>query len=808
MSSDFRSAIRGLFKNPGFTLVALLTLTIGIGANTAIFSVVNGVLLRPLPFHEPERIVRVVTATTDEARGNHSAGDFMDLRHEQQALQALAGYRSLLFTASARTGDAAQLAGAYVTAEFFDVLGVQASHGRAFSAALDVKPSEPRVVLSQKAWRQIYGERTDVVGEPLRVNGQPFTLVGVMPAQVAWPAGADIWVLSDKEVPPSPLDLPQEAASREVRYFDAIARLAPGVTLSQAQQDLSRVASLIAQRSPSTATRRDIRAYDLREDIVGDVRFGLLVLQAAVGLVLIIACANISSLLIARASGRRREMAIRAALGAGRGRLVRQLLTESAVLGIAGGAAGLLAGAWMIGLLTRSLPGDVPRAESIGLDRVVALAAVATSIVTGLLFGVIPALQASQTKAHAALKAGGDRGSTSGGRALGRSAMVIAEVALTLVLLAGAGLLLNSLLRLQRVDSGMRPEHATVVALMLPQSRYPTAASQTAVYRQLIEGLGTRTGVQAVGVGFPGPLRGGNASGSFTIENRDASTASNRPFAHLGSVSGGFFTAMGIPLVAGRTFRDADGPDAPPVAIASATLARKYWPGEDPIGKRLRFDDDPKTPWSTIVGVVGDVRQLGLQQDPPPILYMPYQQFPLPFTNISIRSSLPSGDISALVRAQLTAIDPNLPPGDLDTLQGLIDTSIAQPRFRTMLVGSFAVMALLLAAVGVYGLVSYSVAQRTREIGIRVALGARPRQVLGHIMREGVTLAAAGIGLGLLGAVLAARAISTFLFGIPATDPLTLTSVAVLLLAVAALATYIPSRRALGVDPVTALRSD
>jgi putative ABC transport system permease protein len=614
-------------------------------------------------------------------------------------------------------------------------------------------------------------------------------------------------VLSDTEVPPSPVDIQQESAAREVRYFEAIGRLKKGVSLARAQQDLSRVSTLLQPRHRAGAAPRDIRLFDLREDIVGDVRFGLLVLQAAVGLVLLIACANVSSLLIARASGRRRELAVRAALGAGRGRLVRQLLTESVVLGITGGLAGLLLGAWMIGVLTRVLPTTVPRADAISLDRVVALVTILTALGTGLLFGVLPALHASSTDALAALKQGGARGGTGRMRTLGRSALVVAQVALTLVLLAGAGLLLNSLLRLQRVDSGFQPAQATTIGLMMPQSRYPTAASRIDVYRRLLEGLASRPGIQAVGIGFPGPLRGSNASGSFTIEAREA-PAHDQPFANLGAVSSGFFAAMGIPITAGRTFADSDGADAPRVAIASAALVRKYWPGEDPIGKRLRFDDDPATPWSTIVGVAGDVRQLGLHVDPPPILYMPYQQFALPFTNVSIRSDAPTGTIASLVRAELAAIDPDLPPGPAFALQDLLDRSMAQPRFQTLLLGAFALVALVLAAVGVYGLISHSVAQRTREIGIRVALGAQPTHVLGQIMREGVTLALVGIGLGLFGALAATRAISTFLFDVRSSDPLTFAVVAAILLAVACIASYVPSRRALRVDPITALRVD
>jgi putative ABC transport system permease protein len=808
MLNDLRYAVRTLVKNPGFTVVAVITLALGIGANTAIFSVVNAVLLRPLPFSEPDRIVSVRTSTADEPRSNHSAGDFIDLRREQQSLQALAGYRVVPFTVASRTGEASLLVGAFVTAEFFDVLGVPAAIGRRFSGAEDTAAGERRVVLGRRAWKQLYGERAEAVGQPLRVNGQAHTLLGVLPLQAEWPAGADIWVLSEREVPPSPVDLPQEKADRDVRYFEAIARLKSGVTLAQAQQDVSRVATLLQARGAPTAARRDIRLFDLRENIVGDVRFGLLVLQAAVGLVLLIACANVSSLLIARASGRRRELAIRAALGAGRARLVRQLLTESVLLGITGGLVGLLVGAWMIGLLTRVLPNTVPRADAISLDRVVALVTILAALGTGVLFGVLPALQASHTQAQAALKRGGDRGGTSSVRTLGRSALVVAQVALTLVLLAGAGLLLNSLLRLQRVESGLQPENVTVAALVIPQSRYPTAASQIEVYRRLLEGVGARAGILAVGVGFPGPLRGGNASGTFTIEGRRTAHPSDQAFANLGSVSGGFFRAMGIPLVAGRTFADSDGAGAAPVAIASAAMARQYWPGENPIGKRLRFDDDPKAPWATVVGIVGDVRQLGLDQDAPPILYMPYQQFPLPFTNLSIRSTATAGAIASLIRAELAAIDPDLPPGDVRPLQAVLDGSIAQPRFRAMLLTAFALVALLLATVGVYGLVSYSVVQRTREIGIRMALGARPTQVLGQIMREGLLLAVAGVALGLLGALLAARVLATFLFGVGAADPLTFGAVALLLLAVACLATYVPSRRALQVDPVSALRGD
>jgi predicted permease len=804
--NDLRYALRALLKNPGFATIAIVTLALGIGANTAIFSVVNGVLLRPLAFRDADRIVRVWTSTADERRSNHAVGDFLDLQRENQSLASLAGYRLNLFSATVRPGEPVQLEGAYVTIEFFDVLGVPAALGRTFSRGSDATSGERLVVLSREAWQQLYGGAADAVGQRLRVNSEPHTVVGVMPAQAEWPEDARIWVLSQKEVPPSPLDSPERPDERDVRYFDAIARLEQGVSFEQARQDMKRMGAVIQKRREATAQQRSIEIVPLREEIVGDVRFGLLVMQAAVGLVLLIACANVSSLLIARATGRRRELAVRAAMGAGRARLVRQLLTESLALGGIGGLCGLLLGAWLIAFLTGVLPEGVPRSEEIGLDKTVALSTFLTALATGVLFGVMPAVQASRADAVAALKRGGERGSS--GRARARSALVVAEVALTLVLLVGAGLLLNSFLRLQRVESGLRPENVTVVGLVIPQSRYTTGAAQSEMYRRLIEGLTRRGDVQAAGVGFPGPLRGSNAAGVFFIEGRSSENPADRPFANLGSVSGGYFAAMGIPLLAGRTFADSDRLDAPDVGIASAALARKYWPGENALGKRVRFESDPNAPWRTIVGIVGDVRQLGLDQDAPAILYIPYQQFPLPFTNVAVRSTAPSDSVASLIRAQLTHIDPELPPGEAVTLQGVIDRSVAQPRFRTLVISAFAVIALMLAAVGVFGLISYSVTQRKREIGIRIALGAAPRQVLRPMVLEGITLAGAGVGIGLVGAFLFARVIASFLYEVQATDPVTFVGVASVLLAVASLATYIPARRALRVDPISALRAE
>jgi putative ABC transport system permease protein len=694
-----------------------------------------------------------------------------------------------------------------VTANFFDVLGTPPALGRTFSGETNAGGGERLVVISDDAWEKLFARDRNAVGRRLRVNGEPSTVVAVMPKGFEWPDGAGLWLLARKPVPPSPLDIKEAdpLTNRDARYFEAIGRLKPGASLAQAQQDLHAIALTLRRDHPAEDDGLDVRLTAIREDLVGDVRGALLVIQGAVGLVLLIACANVSSLLIARGTGRRRELTIRTALGASRAALVRQLLAESLLLGIAGGTLGLLATSWLVRGIVRLLPGGVPRADEIRIDVTVMAVTIAASIAASVLFGILPALQASRVDAAQALKQTGDRGSA---RSRGRAILVAGEIALTLVLLAGAGLLGNSFVRLRSVDPGFVVAHATVGALMLPQARYPKGEDQTRLYHALLERLATRPELQACAVGFPGPLRGNNARGEFQLEGTSIASRNDRPYANLAAVSGGYFAAMGIPLIAGRTFDDRDISETAPVGIVSATFAKKYWPGQNPIGKRLRFEDDPKAPWMSIVGVAADTRQLGLSEPPPPLLYVPHQIFSLPFTTVTVRSALPHPAVASLLNAQLAAVDPDLAFYHLVPLETDVRSSLDEARFRTVAIGVFALLALVLAAVGVYGLISYTVMQRTREIGIRVALGASPGQVLAAVGRDGLIPALAGTAAGLAGAAAATRALSAFLYGVGSWDPATFSGVAVLLLIVAGAATYVPSRRALRVDPVAALRTE
>ncbi|MEO5897425.1 MAG: ABC transporter permease [Vicinamibacterales bacterium] len=804
-----KQALRSLAKTPGFTIVALVTLTLGIGANTAIFSVVNGVLLRPLPYPAADRIVQVWSTSTFEPRGAQAAPDFLELQRGNRTLERLAGYREDALNISVTGSDPVRETGALVTLDYFDVLATPAAFGRTFSRAADSRSNEPLAVISYKTWLKSMASDPGAVGRRLRINGIPHTVVGIMPDSFDYPEGARAWLLSPKPVPLPPMDITGDLLdARAVRYFFAIGRLKPGATIGQAQQDLAAIAADAAKRLPETNAGTGVLVQGLHERIVGDVQQALLILFGAVGVVLLIACANVASLLLARASGRQRELGIRAALGASRGRLVRQLAGESLLLAVGGGALGLLTAGWAVALLIAIIPEGVPRVEQIGIDARVAAASILISLLSALLFGLVPSLQASRADASSVLRESGDRASTAGRkRARTRAALVIVEIALTLVLLVSAGLLVNSFLRLQNIESGFAADQVTLVGFPLPQGRYPDGKRQAAFYQQLLDRLARRGEIQIAAMTFPSPLEGQNASGSFEVEGHPAANRNQRSRAALSSISPDYLKTMGIPLLTGRHFTEHDHDPAPAVIIINAAMARKYWPGENAIGKRIRFDET-KDQWMTIVGICADSRNMGLDSDPGPLLYMPYPYFTLPFMTLVARSPGGVAAVASAVRAEVHALDPELPIDSARPMNEVVSTSVAEPRFRTMLLGGFAVTALVLAAVGVYGLISFSVAQRTREIGIRVALGARPAQVMAPIVREGMTLAAIGVGLGLVGAVFATRLLSTLLFGVKPNDPLTFGGVAALMFGVALLASYLPSRRALRVDPLTALRTD
>ena len=804
-----RNSIRSLAADPGFTIVAVLTIALGIAANTAIFSVVDAVLLQPLPYPTAGRIVQLWTTTPEEPKGSHNAPDFLEFQRAG-VLTPLAGYREDALTIAPSGSEPVRVTGALVTADYFDVFGTVATRGRTFSRAADDGNTEPVAVLSEKVWRDTLASDPAIVGRRLRINGVPHTVVGVMPASFDYPLGARAWILSKLPVPPAPMDVSGDLLEeRSIHYFLAVGRLKPDGSITQAAAHLRAVADGIARREPKTNAGRGVRLEPLHERIVGDVRQALLVLFGAVGVVLMIACANVASLLLARASRRQREIAIRVALGASRGRIIRQLLAESFVLAGAGGVLGLLVGSWAVPLLVSMIPEGVPRVEDVTLDWRVAMAACALSLGSGLFVGLLPSMQASRTDGFVTrLKESGDR-STSGGRrrARTRAVLVVSELALTLVLLVTAGLLANSFLRLARVDPGFDADGVTLVEMPLPQAKYSDAKKQAAFYEQLLDGLQSRGEIARAAVAFPNPLQGGNASASFTIEGRPAATRAERPRANIASISPEYFRALGIAMLSGRHFTNQDRDPAPASIIVNAAFARQYFPGEGAVGKRLRFGETDKD-WMTIVGIAADSHNLGLETAPEPLLYIPYQYFVLPFMSVVAESAGGVPAVASAVRAEVHRLDPDLPIDSVQPLRDVVRDSVSEPRFRTLLLSVFALTALVLAAIGVYGLISYSVAQRTREIGIRVALGARPAQVIAPIVREGMTLAIVGVALGLAASLAATRIIATFLFGIEPTDPLTFTAIALLLLGVALLASYLPSRRALKVDPLTALRAE
>ena len=804
---DVRYALRSLARAPGFTLVALATLALGIGGTTAIFSVVDGILLRPLPYPEPAAIVRVVNSTAADREGSgFSAADYLDYRNSHRSFAAIAGFRQDVVDL---TGGAepVRLTALETTAAFFDVFGVPALYGRVYTAAVD-SPRGPRIaVVSEGMWKQHLGSDTGVVGRTIRLNGLPMTVVGVMPAMFAHPPNPDLWVLAPQEVPTSPVAIEGDAlADREVQYFEVVARLRPEVTLVQANDDLRTIGERLSREHSTTNERESAGAIPFHESLVGNMRTALLVLLGAVGFVLLIACANVASLLLARGAARRREFAVRTALGAARGRLVRQLLTESLVLAAAGGALGLLVAYWGVAVLLALAPESIPRLADVRVDPRVTLFAAAASVCVGLLFGIVPAFHGARGEVTAALKDGGRTGTA---RTRMQNVLVIGEVALALVLLIGAGLMLASFARLRAVDPGFTVRNLVVVGVPLPQARYDNLA-QRRFYSQLFERLREDPTTARSALVFPTPFGGANASGGYTVEGAPPQSRADRTVAQLGSVSPGYFQTMGIALLRGRDVALTDTDDRPNVAVINQTMADRDWPGGDPIGKRVAIGGDPADPqsWITVVGVVADSKRADLQAGPQPALYLPHGQFTLPYMGVVVRSDAGETAIASAVRAAVQTLDTELPIEEVETVDRILERVTGQPRFRAFLIASFAGAALLLAGVGLYGLISYTVAQRAPEIGVRLALGATPAQVGRQVLGQGMGLAATGVALGLGAAVAATRLLDGLLYSISATDPRLYAALAALLLLIAALACYVPARRAMRVDPMTALRAE
>jgi len=804
LRQDAGFAARLLRRAPGFTLVAVLTLALGIGANTAIFSVVDQVLLRPLPYPEADRLFRLFSESEGAPQSPYSGPDYLDLRESARSFSHLAAAFPKSITLTGQ-GDPVRLDGESVSPDFFEVFGVRPEVGRTFAGA---SPGERLVVLGGDFWRSRFDADPGVVGRVLTLNGEPHTVVGVMPAGFNPLTGSDAWTLQKRDVPDSPFGAGAER-ERGASYLAVVGRLRPGVEPAAARAELTALQRRLAEEYPGTNANRTLSMVPWREVVVGDGGRPLLLLLGAVGFVLLIACANLANLLLARANSRQREVTIRAALGADRGRLVRQFLTESVLIGVLGGAVGVGVAWFAVRPLEALRPQEAHQLGEASLDVRVLAFALLLSLLSGVVFGLAPALQAGRLELGSSLRGGG-RGSSAGReRARAQSLLVVAQVALSLVLLVGAGLMVRSLLRLTGVDPGFRTERVIAVGLPLPLPQYAEEHRQTAFWAGYLERVRAVPGVEAAGAVFPVPLSGSASTASFSVEGRPV-TPESQVTAGITWATPGYFESLRIPLRSGRLLTDRDRDDAPPVIVVNETMARQVWPGEDPVGKRLSFDEVPtdSTEWFTVVGVVGDVRPKELQLAPRAELYLPHLQNPWPAMSLVVRTRGEPETVVASLRREAAALDANLPLGEVRTLQEIRDRAVAQPRFRAYLLAAFAALALLLAAVGIYGVVSFSVSQRTREIGVRMALGALPREVVGHFVRRGMRPVVLGLGLGLGAAFLAVRLLSGLLYEVPQTDPVTFALLPAVLVAVAALAALLPARRATRVDPMVILRSE
>ena len=792
---DVRYALRALMRRPAFTAVAVITLALGIGANTAIFSVVHGVLLEPLPYPESDRLVAVRQANLPAQPDTQVApGNFLEWQRQNTTFASVAAYRTISYTLTG-DGNPERLLAGRVSVGLFKLLGAQLLLGRDFLIEEDQPGREKVVIVGEGLWARRFGSDPKVVGKTLKLDGEDFAVVGVMPAAFRLPdqRERELWTpIAFKD---------NERTLYQARYIDAIGRLKPEASLAQAQSEMTAISARLAQEHPDGNAGWTITVKPLLDFVVGDVKTILWVLFGAVALVLLIACANVTNLLLARATTRQKEMAVRAALGAGRARIVRQLATESLLLALLGALAGWPLAWWGLRVLLAAAPADLPRLASVSIDNRALLFTLGVTLLTALVFGLVPTLQVLRFDSNPALK---DQRSRSVRQQRIGNVLIASEVALALVLLVGGGLLLRTVWQLNHVDPGFDVRNALAVTIQLPQKKYAGPPQMARFAEQLAQQVSTLPGVAATGVARILPIVHDLPTG-FYFEGRSRENDNELPQTNYSAVSPGYFKAMGIPLIAGRAFTETDAQDAPRVAIISQTLAQRYFPKSDAIGKRINVNTGPES-YREIVGIVGDVKQNGLTRETKPHTYEPFAQAPNQFMTLIVRSTSDPVSLVPAIRSQVLALDSELPLQRVTTLDRMIANSIRQQRFTSLVLSVFAAVALLLAAAGLYGVISYSVAQRTHELGIRVALGAQVKDVMRLVLRQGMTFVMAGEVIGIIGAFALTRLLGGLLFGVTPTDAATFIAVTAGLTFVALLACYIPARRATKVDPLVALR--
>ncbi|HWO01336.1 MAG TPA: ABC transporter permease [Blastocatellia bacterium] len=810
---DLRYALRILKKKPGFTVVAVVTLALGIGANSAIFSVVNGLLLRPLPYRDSERLGIIWTHSpgTNVAQDWPSPGQYTAIKSQNSAFEEIAIAQGGTVNLTGQ-GTPERLNVVRTSSIMFSLLDAQPEVGRIFLPDEDSPGRPATAILSYGMWQKRFAGDPNVIGQTITLNGKSVSIVGVMPSTFS--LGSDVMpTVGALEQPDLLLPLPLSAEDLNEQgdeNYNLLGRLKRGVTIQQAQAELDAVVTGLEQRYPDhypPHRQFSLSVKPLLEQVVGDVRAALLVLLGAVGCVLLIACANVANLMLARAAARGKEIAIRTAMGASRARLLRQLLTESVLLSLCGGALGLLVAVWGLDALRWLNPGNIPRLQNVGIDGRVLTFTFVVALVTGILFGLAPALRASQLNVGEILKEGG-RGEVAGGHRRLRNLLVISEIALSLVLLIGAGLLIRSFIRAQQVNPGFSAQNVLSLRLSLAGTESSEAARRLTFFQQLRDKIRSLPAVESVGLGSILPLSGSISWGGISIEGQDASSGQGLTQVADGRIASvGFFETLRVPLLSGRFFNEQDTKDSLRVAIIDEKMAHSFWPGVDPLGKRFKWGGaDSKEPWFTIVGVVSDVKQYALDSDSRAAFYAPHQQALTGTMFVVVRTAADPAGISSAITQEARALESNLPIYDIKTMDQRLSDSLARRRFAMFALGLFAVVAMLLAIVGIYGVMSYSVAQRTREIGIRMAMGAQSRDVLALIVGHGMLLAALGVGSGLVGAALVTRVMASLLFSVSATDPLTFVLIGLLLASVALFACYIPARRAARVDPMVALR--